>query len=414
MTEVSQSPSAVAGGYERVKAGDRTYLFRDPAKSKFWQVEYCDAGRQIRRSTKKTSLKEARKEAARIEARLTLGQNPQSECKPTSVNDAIEKYIASRRDRGRSERTLVLYQRDLGQFAAFAGTRGIYRLDQCDTDLLEAFQRQLVSGGYRGPGKRKKHAGPVKPCRKRTVRGKLKTVRQLIKFAIKRRIITGDPAPGYELPPTVKQETFCWPPDQVEQLLKLATTPAVDIFNFLRMSGLRSEEFCYLLKSDFDQEHSEVQVRAKTCPQSGRHWRPKHGNERVVPLCPAAFELAKKAFDASPGPWLFHAPDTRGSQPGRWRVHRIWRMLKDVMKQAGIENGTVHTFRHVFCSYLANHCAGVTPFQVMKLMGHSSMDIVLTYYHVRRDDLRSAVSQIDFKQPLKSAKEATNSKSAEN
>jgi site-specific recombinase XerD len=400
MTEVSQPrPLAVETTYERLPAGDRTYLFRDVAKSRFWQVEYCDAGRQIRRSTKQSSVKEARKVAAHIEAKLTLGQNPRAESKPASINDTIVKYIASRRDRGRSERTIVLYQRDLGQFAAYAATRNAYRIDQCDTDLLEAFQRQLVSGGYRGPGKRKKHAGPVKPCRKRTVRSKLKTVRQLIKFALKRQIIMHDPAPGYELPPTVKQETFCWSFVQVEHLLTHAKTPADDIFNFLRMSGLRSEEFCYLLLTDFDQQHREVHVRAKTCPQSGRQWRPKHGNERVVALCPAAFELAKKASDASPGPWLFHASDTRGSQPGRWRVQRIWRMLKEVMKQAGIEKGTVHTFRHVFCSFLANHCPGVTPFQVMKLMGHSSMDIVLTYYHIRREDLRSAVSQIDFKQP---------------
>lgn len=53
-----------------------------------------------------------------------------------------------------------------------------------------------------------------------------------------------------------------------------------------------------------------------------------------------------------------------------------------------------HAFRHAFCSHLAN--AGVSPFQVMKLMGHSSMDVVLTYHHAAGDALSQAVQTADL------------------
>ena len=67
-------------------------------------------------------------------------------------------------------------------------------------------------------------------------------------------------------------------------------------------------------------------------------------------------------------------------------------------KAAGISHRTVHTLRHVFCSFLANQ--NVSPFQVMKIMGHQSLNIVLTYYHVNEQDLLGAVKNLPFDQML--------------
>ncbi len=40
--------------------------------------------------------------------------------------------------------------------------------------------------------------------------------------------------------------------------------------------------------------------------------------------------------------------------------------------------------------------ANVSPFKVMKIVGHSSLDIILTYYHVSEDELLDAVDGVDF------------------
>jgi hypothetical protein len=40
--------------------------------------------------------------------------------------------------------------------------------------------------------------------------------------------------------------------------------------------------------------------------------------------------------------------------------------------------------------------ANVARFKVMKIVGHSSLDIILTYYHVGKEELLGAVDGIDF------------------
>ena len=91
-------------------------------------------------------------------------------------------------------------------------------------------------------------------------------------------------------------------------------------------------------------------------------------------------------------------------------MQRLWKALKVVLKAAGITHGTIHTFRHCFCSYLANQ--NVSPFLVMKFMGHSSLDIVMTYYHAATPDLLSGMASVDFTSMLGEMKDKTNEVSA--
>ena len=92
--------------------------------------------------------------------------------------------------------------------------------------------------------------------------------------------------------------------------------------------------------------------------------------------------------------WLFAAPPAAGVVDDRLRASRLWAQLKQAKEAAGVERGTLHSFRHFFVSTMAN--ANVSPFKVMKIVGHSSLDIILTYYHVSEDELLSAVDGVDF------------------
>jgi integrase len=127
-----------------------------------------------------------------------------------------------------------------------------------------------------------------------------------------------------------------------------------------------------------------------------------------------ALDIASRAHQSSPGPWLFYAPDTHGNQPGKFRKLRIWTALRQVLKAVNIDHGTVHTFRHCFCAYLANNCPQVTPFQVMKFMGHSSLDIVMTYFHAGPQDLVSAMATVDFSKMTSAESKGTSEVSANN
>jgi site-specific recombinase XerD len=398
-------PSEDAWTPERIVVGEHVVLYRT-AKSPRWYMQYQFNGKQYRPSLRTRNKKKALQLSQKKDAELLLGVAAAPARRSPKIGEAREKYIATQKDRGRTAETRYLYNRDLQQFEAYCQDKGVTRLSDVSTDLLEDYQRLLASTGYRVPGRKDKRGfrdGAVKP---RTVRGKMKTVRQLIRFAMRRQMIASDPSPGYYLPAKIKGQASCWTAPELKSIFDHLDAEHVDVFHFLRMTGLRSDELCWLTKDDFDAHNSQIKIRAKTCPQTGAPWRPKHGNERDVPLSPEAHASATAAANSSPSPWLFHAPDTAKKQFGHWQGQRLWKLLKQAMKAARVAHGTVHTFRHVYCSFLANNRASsLTPFQVMKIMGHGSMDIVLQYFHVNDKEMQQAVRSLSFAPMLEGGKE---------
>jgi integrase/recombinase XerC len=61
-------------------------------------------------------------------------------------------------------------------------------------------------------------------------------------------------------------------------------------------------------------------------------------------------------------------------------------------EQAGLENITPHTLRHTFARGLLD--CGASPFEVAKLMGHSSLDSTSRYVMPSEDDLQKVVERL--------------------
>jgi integrase len=264
-----------------------------------------------------------------------------------------------------------------------------------DEQLLEDYQKRLKNAGMRGIVHQAKLGRRIGRNAPKTIRKKLKSVRQLIRWGLKRRLLREDPAAGFQLPPEPKQDAFCWSTEEFRQLCDHAEQPWLDLLRFLAYTGLRSDELCWLTSDDVSlNSRPFVRIRRKNCPQTGVAWQPKHGKERIVPLCPPAVEIGRRALAASPGPWLFWSPKARGKQQGHYRTEAIWWALQRIKARAGIRRGTVHTTRHFFCAFAAN--AGVSPFKVMKILGHGSLDIVLRYYHIADAELLAALDAVPF------------------
>jgi len=217
---------------------------------------------------------------------------------------------------------MAVYSRDLYQFLEFCDEEGIHRLEHVTAERLEAFEDRLRKTGSpkfreyplkHRPGQKRIRSGPLKP---QTLRHKLNSVRQMIKWALKRNLLTNDPSPGYRLPPKSKLRPVPFNACELKAILDNAEAPFKDIFDFFRLTGLRNEELCWLMKSDVDVAHKLIHIREKVCPFTNASWRPKHGNARIVPLCQQAFEIATRLLQSSPGPWLFYAPSTQSKQPG--------------------------------------------------------------------------------------------------
>jgi len=396
------SPAPDPDARELQRVGDRVAIYRDPCKSRFWYVQYNLHGRQHRHSLKTTKKKSALDLARKKDAQLILGQAAPPDAKPITVAEAGRQNLEACRAKGLAPASLVGYRAKVAVLTAFCDRRHVRYLKDVTATILEAYQTALQTSGVvpPGPPRAGKRGSPFKSVgnRPRTVRDKMKIARQLIKWALKRRLLTVDPASGYDLPPAVKGQAYCWTAAELQAVLRHAPEGMGDLFDFLRLTGLRVNELCWLTKDDVVNDLPHVKIRAKHCLSSGKSWKPKHGHERIVPLVPEALAIARRAAAASPGLWLFHAPDTCGDQMGRWQKGRVWKAVKAAMKAGGVAAGSPHTFRHVFCSFLAKK--NVPPHEIMKVMGHNTMAVALQYCHTGTKELVDAISGVGLGEML--------------
>jgi len=135
-------------------------------------------------------------------------------------------------------------------------------------------------------------------------------------------------------------------------------------------------------------------------------WKTKTGDARIIPLVDDALVIAQAQM-GKPGPWLFCQPAVRngcsGPQPRPYTIHRVYAHVKKTIRSSGVR-GNVHTTCHTFCSFLANH--NVSPFVVMKLMGHSSLSTVLHYYHISAKELAQSLGRVQFGRDLRARRGA--------
>jgi len=136
---------ADASTAERVRISDRVVLFQT-GRSPNWYCQYNADGRQHKPSLKTTNLKQARMLAKRLDAQLTLGMNPEQRKRSVTVELAVNKYLESQKVHI-GAKTIVLYTRDLLQFAAFSSEERVTRLDAATAEHLEAFEARLRTKG---------------------------------------------------------------------------------------------------------------------------------------------------------------------------------------------------------------------------------------------------------------------------
>lgn len=154
-----------------------------------------------------------------------------------------------------------------------------------------------------------------------------------------------------------------------------------DILDFYAMTGLRSQELCWLLKSDVIlSPRPFIHIRTKKCPITGKFWKRKFNKSRIVPLCSVAASIPQRAVATSKGPWLFSTAEWKRNPAGRCNSERMLDALAVALAGAGIIEGTIHSLRHSFCAFAANN--KIPAFKEMKILGHGSLDIVLRYYHI--------------------------------
>ncbi len=364
------------------------------AASSSWYVQYNHPSEgQKKQSLKTRNTKEARRKAWEIILKLRSGEIGASVRRGPRVLEAVEGFLADKRRIGRRESTIREYRRGLEQFCQFTTELGIARLDQVTPTHLQEYEAQLRATGITIKRETTTAGRPAKKNKSASVHEKIKLIKSLMKWAVAMRKLRENPISGYQLPADSPPENYCYTAAEVRGICEQAGPFFADVFRFLALTGLRQGELIWLTKEDLDVARRVLRIRAKLFCAEGLRWDPK-GDDRNVPLSPPALAIARKMLAASRGRWLFAAPAGAGVVNDRLRASRLYTQLQRAKQAAGVKRGTLHSFRHFFISTMAN--GNASPFKLMKIVGHSSLDIILTYYHVGDDELLQAVDSVNF------------------
>ncbi|CAN5753934.1 tyrosine recombinase XerC [soil metagenome] len=282
---------------------------------------------------------------------------------------------AARAERDLSPHTLAAYRSDLGQFAAWAGRSRVEELDGVDRRLLRRYVAYLGQRGYA----------------RRSIARKVSALRALLAWAVRRDLITANPAAGLSVP---KLDRPLPKVLKAAQAASLCSLPPDDdpvglrdraVLELLYGCGLRVSELCGLDLGDVDLTSATVTVLGK-----GR-------KERRLPLGRAAAGAVREYLDEARGALVSRSPAPEAptalfiNARGRRMGPRSVRSARSRYVRSDGPPASPHTLRHSFATHMLDNGADLRA--VQELLGHSSLATTQIYTHVSSERLRTAYEQ---------------------
>lgn len=280
------------------------------------------------------------------------------------VEAFLEMLVA---ERGAARNTLLAYQADLDDFAAFAAARGQPPAG-CDAPLLQAYMANLQRAGLAA----------------RTASRRLSALRQFHRFLLREGLRGDDPTTLLDAPRLPRTLPKYLSEQEVEALLDAAKqmpgqrgAVARAALEILYATGLRVSELLALPMRALAGDSTVLLIRGKG------------GKERIVPL-------SEKAKEAAAALVAQHDQGVRHLFPGRDPRRALTRqafflLLRQVALAAGIDPARVspHVLRHSFASHLLAHGADLRSLQL--LLGHADIATTQIYTHVLAERLQRLV-----------------------
>jgi integrase/recombinase XerD len=269
-------------------------------------------------------------------------------------------------ERGAARNTLLAYQTDLTDFAAFLAKRGGSAV-AADAEALRAWLARLSGSGIGA----------------RSAARKLSVLRQFYRFLVREGVRADDPTQLLDSPRLPHGLPKYLSEAEVDALLAAAAarppTQALLMraaLETLYATGLRVSELLALPRTALASDSEVLLVRGKG------------GRERIVPLSDAAREAAAALTAArnKPARWLF--PGRRSRALTRQGFAKL---LKQVAVDAGIDPARVspHVLRHSFASHMLARGADLRSLQL--LLGHADIATTQIYTHVLAERLQRLV-----------------------
>lgn len=223
-----------------------------------------------------------------------------------------------------------------------------------------------------------------------TIRTRFAIVRNVIRAAVRDRLIVRDPCDRVKLPRVRKSEAAMSIPtaENVGAAIRVCEDIEPWFAGFIAVcafAGLRLGEVSALKVSDVDFLRKEIRVQRQvqwTDDGKMEIRAPKYGSERTVYIPDGLVTMLsehvrKYRAGDDPDRWLFPAARDNTLPAHSATVSRWWRMVR---AKVGIGN-RLHDLRHFYASGLI--AAGCDVVTVQKAIGHSSPSVTLdTYSHL--------------------------------
>ena len=304
---------------------------------------------------------------------------------------AVNEFLDATAARGLSVRTLRTYAFALGHAWRWLAAKGLDLDSLTERDLVSFIQflREPTNGTHRSPrsinlclcvfraffrfhasndlpdGRRtpRERAGPFRAYHSENMGGtfSMPLGRARLRVKVPRELV---------VPLTTEQVA-----DFTESLRSYRDLALVALMLFC---GLRSHEVIGLKLTDVDLDHDQIRVRGKG------------DKDRVLPLSPDAKWMIESYLrlerPAIKDPHLFLVlkgfrrgqPMTPAALRRIFRYHRV---------RSAVANANPHRFRHTFASDMVN--AGISLPALMRLMGHTQIEMTLRYVNLNADQVRA-------------------------
>jgi site-specific recombinase XerD len=282
-----------------------------------------------------------------------------------TLESTLQHFVRMLEARNRSAGTIRAYRTDLTQFITWLqetnvtidGPNDVERIDV--TEYLGLLSDRQLSGVSRAR--------------------KLAAIREYFRFAKLEGMIEASPVEGIGTPKVEKRGRNYLTPEEYNRLLAVAGGHPRDycILMVFLQTGLRVSELCDLTLNDIDLANKTLFVR------SGKG------------MSARSIELEKKGIQAIKS-WLTIRPQTGGVHLFLNRDNEplgergVQKLLAKYCQLAGITKRiSPHSLRHTFASFKAE--AGVSPFQLQRWLGHSSLDTTTIYVHMARKNAKKVM-----------------------
>ncbi len=270
--------------------------------------------------------------------------------------------------------SMVLRQRGLARFVAWAHERGLRHPRELTRQVLEAYQRHLYLARSQRDGA---------PLGLRTQQQLIGAVRGWCKWLTREGHIPANPAADLEMPrmPRSLPRTLL----SVDQVRQLMAQPDIEgltgvrdraMLELLYGTGMRRSELMHLQLGDVDLTQATVFIRQgkgrrdRYVPmgQSARHWVARYAAE-VRPM------LTAQVQDTQSG-WTLFLTDY--GEP--FEQNRLSGMVAGHLRRIGVEHGSCHALRHACATHMLEAGAELRYIQV--LLGHADLSTTQIYTHV--------------------------------